>query len=630
MARISGYVQKSSGAGNKRRRRMQSGDHDSHKLTVQEYMELVEAEARNYGKVRISDWERDPFARDCFKIACDERMLKRAYESLKGEAAGTDQVTKEDFWRGRIYRKWAEHCGLFQRKRPAYMDTVFPTAPASHLMALHILLNPDHAYRMNAVQMKSTAGKRIDTKALPVEEFLAPLSDSGSKEKSNITLESYGRTHLPIQFTPRCAELMEPAGRDSDKLRELCDEVVASVKGMISAIAANAPIDRVASYTPFTHLYEAVETDITTPGKAVNALTWAAARSVQTIMLKSSRSRSKGFQPQPLRKVEITKPDGGLRTLNVATIVDRVAAKAVELTLSPMFDEIFLPCSVGFRMGKDRFDALSALSRAYPKSQGKFILCADIQKAFDEIRHDRLLDTIGRYIPNPDMREILRRFIHRKEFAPGVGIVQGCPLSPLFLNLLLHDALDRPLMAKLPQHILYLRYADDLCLFGFGSEDEGKRLQDTIQGTLTPIGMRLHTQAPKTQMANLSEGQNMTTGDGAVGIDKYLGIGLRGSADGTLAFTLPRGWQVDFAGMIYDAAENADSIPSVMRAAVTSWIDAMGPVWFKSASLREYAQEMAGIIRTHLSIEGQLDAKFLHDAMLIASGRWQRILNQNI
>ncbi len=281
------------------------------------------------------------------------------------------------------------------------------------------------------------------------------------------------------------------------------------------------------------------------------------------------------------------------------------------MLLEPMFEQVFLSCSVGCRLELDRFDALAGLRRHYAEASGKHILCADIRKAFDHVPHAPLLDVIRRYIGNPRMRLLLERIIQRPGFEKGIGIPQGDPLSPLFLNVLLHECLDKPLLEKLPEDVCYYRYVDDLCLFGLTNREEGLRHIETIQALLAPVGLSLHPVAEsgrngKTQIVDLSAAPAEWGCDvgGEYEVERYLGLGLRGRADGEMEFFLTPSWRERARTMFRNAEEmirregyagKAAAYAHIQHAA-ESWLQAFSPAWTPELATMAPV-ELAGIAR---------------------------------
>lgn len=559
----------------KKRRPKPLRDPAEHRGTTQEFIDLSARRARELGGVRpIEYWGKQKYAQDMFSLATDERMLYWAWKSLKGETAGIDHVRPEKIASYVVYRQWLAKCELFGSKAPPFHKTTFPDLRDDALYVLSCLCSPNHMYKAIIVDFDGMRGlerfdranehlykeykahiKRLRT-ATPGLLIFAP-----PEERTDLIAEAENKgmapraanTKLAIMLdTAKIETLLPKVGTDRDAVTTLA---VVFGEGMSKTTCfwhKNQAKLFVADITPVKHLKRFLE-----EGEAAlrESLNWMAMRWIRDLTHRI-QINGKGYRPGPLRNIEIPKPDGGVRVLSLPSVIDRTVAKAALTILQPVMEKVFLPCSVGCRNDRDRFDALVALGNRYPNSPGKFILVADIKKAFDNVPHDKLLEVIRRYVPNSDMMTLLERFVRRAGFDnAGVGIAQGCPLSPLFLNMLLHERLDEPLAPFIKdQGLLYFRYVDDLCVFGLKSHTEGNAVISKIQELLRPVGLDLHTEAPKTQTVDLSSGEleytvNLPDGEGAIEVaiptqvDRYLGLGLRGGGSGQLEFFLPSTWK---------------------------------------------------------------------------------------
>lgn len=492
--------------------------------------------------------------------------------------------------------------------------------------------------------------ERVTEERIPPDHFLMLPCDMQRKILEQKQYQGYSllvHRDIPCVFTlePKGLEIRLEAGLRLEVLEELFHEVRTGIGKAILAVCRNLPCDRMFAYTPYEMYRESLWSDWTTAGKANDRSTWEAVRWMGDIVLKIKGKPDAGFKPEPLRRLEIPKPDGGTRVLSLPTVVDRTVAKAAVVTLGPMFEEIFLPSSTGCRTDRNRFDALAALHNAYPGGPGKIVLCADVKKAFDNVDHEALLGVISRYVRNSHVRELLRRFIHRREFIRrGKGLAQGCPLSPLLLNVLLHDALDVPLSRIIGDKLTYVRYVDDLCVFGFTNEAEARNVADEAQGLLARVGLELHAAPPKTQIADLAtralemDGgmQELEDAQMEYSIDRYLGVGMRGTVDNRLEFFLPSNWRECLRVMIVEAEatitrrQRVDSINghAHIRQAVMSWVRAFAPVWSEGASGDGVTADIIELSRRNAVHCDQLSESLVNDTMEGAVAGWKRMCRE--
>lgn len=348
-------------------------------------------------------------------------------------------------------------------------------------------------------------------------ETISNLVFGAGSRSASIVLMTLGNAAQADPVEERGASLYRTAfGKHGGTLRP---ESVQTKQEQIAELARNNPemaistLHHYIDYEWVLYAYECTRKDAAAGTDGQTAAEYAA-NLEQNLLSLIDRIKSGRYYAPAVRRHYILKRDGSKRGLGIPTFEDKIAQRAIVMLLEPVYEQVFLDCSHGFRPNRNAHRALQVVWTAIVKQGGRWILDVDVRKFFDSLVPAKLREFLDRRVTDGVVRRMIDKWLKAGVLEegqihyPDTGTPQGGVISPLLANIYLHYVLDEwfaeQVQPRMRGKSILVRFADDFVMV-FQYKDEAERVLEVLGKRLGKYGLQLHPD--KTQLVDFRAGR---------------------------------------------------------------------------------------------------------------------------
>lgn len=380
-------------------------------------------------------------------------------------------------------------------------------------------------------------------------------------------------------------------------------------------------LERILSRENLNRAYKRVKANKGAPGidgmTIEEALPWL--KENRDELLESIRQGK--YKPQPVRRKEIPKPDGGIRKLGIPTVVDRIIQQAIAQQLTPIYEPKFSETSYGYRPGRSAQQAIERVKEYAEKGYAQAVL-VDLSKYFDTLNHELLMNLLRKDIQDKRVTELIKKYLRAGVMENGLvietreGSPQGGPLSPLLANIYLNEYDQEMVRRGVP----VVRYADDIVVLAKSKRAAERLLESTRRYLEGKLKLRMNVE--KSKVVSVYSARNF----------KFLGFALGKGKDGVYVRAHAKSLKKAKAKLkeltSRSQGRNVRQVMENVKVYIRGWLGYFGIAHMKT-TMQRWDEWLRRRIRMYIWKQWKLPGTRVKNLMKLGMPQWQALRNGN-